>query len=89
MLVIAECLHGGDRQQKKLRVKTDKTRWTVGGKGIASFAMSVWQSDSGKIMQPVVLSVLPGKGHERKEASFADLIFASFYQEKEERPPRP
>ncbi|MCC8426825.1 hypothetical protein [Mucilaginibacter sp. UR6-11] len=47
------------------------------------------QSDSGKIMQPVVLSVLPGKSQERKEASFADLIFGSFHQGKEQRPPRP
>jgi hypothetical protein len=46
-------------------------------------------SGSGKIMQPVVLSVLQGKGPERREASFADLIFGSFYQEKEQRPPRP
>jgi hypothetical protein len=38
-------------------------------------------------MQPVVLSVLPRKGQERKEASFADLIFGSFHQGKEQSQP--
>jgi hypothetical protein len=39
-------------------------------------------SGSGKIMQPVVLSVLQGKGPERREASFADLIFVLFIKKK-------
>jgi hypothetical protein len=48
---------------KKLRVKTDKTRRPVRLEGHSVFlpraiGMSVW----GKIMQPVVLSVLQGKG---------------------------
>jgi hypothetical protein len=37
-----------------------------------------------KILQPVILLDLPGKGLCGKEASFADLIFCSFHQGKEQ-----
>jgi hypothetical protein len=78
------------RQQKKLRMKTDKTSWAVRWKGHSVFCPGVEalsKRSRGQIMQPVVLSVLPGKGQERKEASFADLIFCSFHQGKEQSPP--
>jgi hypothetical protein len=77
------------RQQKKLRMKTDKTSWAVRWKGHSVFCPGVEalsERSRGQIMQPVVLSVLPGKGPERKEASFADLIFGYFSSRKSNSP---
>jgi hypothetical protein len=76
----------------QLRVKAGKTDGVVCRQGHSNFLLKRWPcaSESGaKRLQPVVLPDLQGKGLCGKEAFSADLIFVSFYQEKEKRPPRP
>jgi hypothetical protein len=55
----------------KLRMKAVRTWWPrAQGWALAIFteAMAMSEQSGGKIKQPVVLTDLQGKGHERKEA---------------------
>jgi len=63
----------------------------VRGQGHSNFLLKRWpeRAKQGKILQPVVLLNLQGKGPVRQRSLSADLIFwLLFYQEKSNSPPR-
>jgi len=74
-----------DTSADKLRVKLIKTAGLVRGQGYSNFLLKpgLVGAKRGKILQPVVLINLQGKGHVRQRSLSADLIFGSFHQGKE------